>query len=204
MPIQLLVDQMNESVGRIMSCNVLLAHSNMNRLESLNSRWKNLQRAVDGRFKLLEEAISDHGSAQQNFLSAATESPFERAVSMNKVPYYINHSTETTSWDHPRMTDLMSSLTELNDIRYSAYRTGMKLRTVQRKLCLDLVTLEDLNVIFDEHRLRGQNDQIIQVPEIISCLQNMFEKASVENTSLFNIPLVIDLTLNWLLNLYDT
>ena len=47
---------------------------------------------------------------------------------------YSSHTTETTHWDHPEMTKLLESLTEWNNVRFSAYRTGVKLRTVQKKL----------------------------------------------------------------------
>lgn len=33
------------------------------------------------------------------------------------------------------MMDLMNSLTEFNEVRFSAYRTAMKLRTVQKRMC---------------------------------------------------------------------
>ena len=45
-----------------------------------------------------------------------------------------SHASEMTSWDHPKMVDLYKSFTNLNDIRYSAYRTAMKLRTLQKRL----------------------------------------------------------------------
>lgn len=98
----------------------------------------------------------------------------------------------------------MTSLTEFNEVRYSAYRTALKLRTVQRRLCLDLASLDDLINIFDQHGLRAQNDRLISVPEIISCLQTIYEGLTREHPAIVNMALAIDLTLNWLLNLYDT
>ncbi|RWS09644.1 dystrophin: isoform B-like isoform X3, partial [Dinothrombium tinctorium] len=202
-PLQHNIEQLNESAARITSSNVLLSHANLNRLEELNTRWRLLQLAIEERQKIIEQAIVDHGSAQQQFLSASVDHPWERAVASNKVPYYINHATETTNWDHPKMTELMNSLTEFNEVRYSAYRTAMKLRTVQRRLYLDLVLLENLINIFDHHGLRAQNDKLISVPEIISCIQSCFDGLAID-ASIVNIPLTIDLCLNWLLNLYDT
>jgi hypothetical protein len=80
----------------------------------------------------------------------------------------------------------------------------MKLRTVQRRLCLDLIPLETLIAIFDQFGLRAQNDKLISVPEMISCLQTVYESIAAEHSTLVNVPLCIDLCLNWLLNLYDT
>lgn len=75
--------------------------------------------------------------------------------------FYRSRDTETTHWDHPKMTELMNALTEFDDVRYSAYRTAMKLRTVQQRLCLDLVCIDSLINIFDQHGLRAQNDKLI-------------------------------------------
>lgn len=98
----------------------------------------------------------------------------------------------------------MASLTEFNEVRYSAYRTALKLRTVQRRLCLDLVQLENLVNVFDQHGLRAQNDRLINVLEMIQVLQTVYESLAHENTTVSNVALYIDLCLNWLLNLYDT
>ena len=102
------------------------------------------------------------------------------------------------------MIELMNSLTEFNEVRYSAYRTAMKLRTVQRRMALDLILLANAVQVFDEQGLRAQNDKLISVPEMITCLQSIFETATVDSSSVVDVPLCIDLCLNWLLNLYDS
>lgn len=164
-PLQIQVESLNEAAGAITSCGVLLSHANLNRLEELNGRWRLLQLAIDERRRQLEHALLDQGSAQQQFLNASVEQPWERAVAGNKVPYYINHVSETTHWDHPKMMELMDSLAEFNDVRYSAYRTSMKIRTIQKNLCLDLVFMNNAINAFDQHGLRAQNDKLISVPE---------------------------------------
>lgn len=50
----------------------------------------------------------------------------------NKIIF--SHQCESTNWDHPKMIELMSSLSEFNEVRFSAYRTAMKLRTVQKRM----------------------------------------------------------------------
>lgn len=67
-------------------------------------------------------------------MAMAVHYPWARAISQNKVPYYINHQTETTHWDHPDMVQLFKGITEFNKVRFSAYRTAMKLREVQKTL----------------------------------------------------------------------
>jgi dystrophin len=90
-PIQIHTEQVNELAARITGCNVLLSHSNLNHLEELNTRSRLLQLAVEERQKAIEQSIRDHGSAQQQFLNAAVDHPWERAVAANKVPYYIKY-----------------------------------------------------------------------------------------------------------------
>lgn len=49
--------------------------------------------------------------------------------------FSFSHSLESTHWDHPKMIELMNSLLALNEVKFSAYRTALKLRTLQKKLC---------------------------------------------------------------------
>lgn len=39
------------------------------------------------------------------------------------------------------MIDLMNSLADLNEVRFSAYRTALKLRTVQKALCSKFIII---------------------------------------------------------------
>ena len=104
-------------------------------LPLLYSRWKLLQVGLDEQYKKLNE-IRRRGEVptSQDFLAVAVHYPWARAISQNKVPYYINHQTETTHWDHPDMVQLFKGITEFNKVRFSAYRTAMKLREVQKTL----------------------------------------------------------------------
>ncbi|KAI8520836.1 hypothetical protein Bbelb_005900 [Branchiostoma belcheri] len=174
------------------------------RLEDLNTRWRLLQVSAQDRLKQLEEALRDFGPNSQHFLSTSVEGTWERAVAANKVPYYINHTTETTSWDHPKMTELFQSLADLNDVRFSAYRTAMKLRRLQKALCLDLLSMNNAIDAFDQHGLRGQNDRLMDVIEIINCLTTIYDNLEQDHGNLVNVPLCVDMCLNWLLNVYDT
>uniref|UniRef100_A0A3B4BMR3 Uncharacterized protein n=1 Tax=Pygocentrus nattereri TaxID=42514 RepID=A0A3B4BMR3_PYGNA len=135
--------------------------------------------------------------------TASVQSPWQRAVFHNGVPYYINHEWQTTSWDHPQMTQLFQSLDELGHVRFSAYRTAMKSRRVQKALCLDLLELAEAQGVFDQHRLT-HNGQLLEVPAIITCLFTIYTELQQAYPDLINIPLCVDLCLNWLLNVYDS
>uniref|UniRef100_A0A8B9Z5N9 Dystrophin n=1 Tax=Buteo japonicus TaxID=224669 RepID=A0A8B9Z5N9_9AVES len=113
------------------------------------------------------------------------------------------HFTQTTCWDHPKMTELYQSLADLNNVRFSAYRTAMKLRRLQKALCLDLLSLSAACDALDQHNLK-QNDQPMDILQIINCLTTIYDRLEQEHNNLVNVPLCVDMCLNWLLNVYDT
>ena len=64
---------------------------------------------------------------------------------VTSVPYFINHLSETTQWDHPAFSELMDSMAQdLNNIKFAAYRMASKLRRVQTKLRLFYFTVTTL------------------------------------------------------------
>lgn len=202
-PLKENVSHVNDLARQLTTLGIQLSPYNLNILEDLNTRWKLLQVAVEERIRHLHEAHRDFGPASQHFLSTSVQGPWERAISPNKVPYYINHETQTTCWDHPKMTELYQSLADLNNVRFSAYRTAMKLRRLQKALCLDLLSLSAACDALDQHNLK-QNDQPMDILQIINCLTTIYDRLEQEHNNLVNVPLCVDMCLNWLLNVYDT
>uniref|UniRef100_A0A8C4XBR5 Dystrophin related protein 2 n=1 Tax=Erpetoichthys calabaricus TaxID=27687 RepID=A0A8C4XBR5_ERPCA len=193
----------NDIAHQLAIADVHLSGENARTLEQLNTRWKQLQNSIDERLKQLQDAHRDFGPGSQHFLSSSVQIPWERAISPNKVPYYINHQAQTTCWDHPKMTELYHALADLNNIKFSAYRTAMKLRRVQKALRLDLMTLNSASEVFREHELY-QPEHMMDVVEVIHCLTTLYERLEEERGILINIPLCVDMCLNWLLNVYDS
>ncbi|XP_064906039.1 dystrophin isoform X16 [Columba livia] len=202
-PLKEKVHQVNELAHRFTPSDIPLSQYNLSCVEDLNTRWKVLQVAIDERIRQLHEAHRDFGPTSQHFLTTSVQGPWERAISPNKVPYYINHETQTTCWDHPKMTELYQSLADLNNVRFSAYRTAMKLRRLQKALCLDLLSLPAACDALDQHNLK-QNDQPMDILQIINCLTTIYDRLEQEHNNLVNVPLCVDMCLNWLLNVYDT
>nr|XP_015203237.1 PREDICTED: utrophin isoform X10 [Lepisosteus oculatus] len=202
-PMKQEVRLMNDLSSQLSPLDVQLSSSTSRQLDDLNMRWKLLQVAVEDRLKQLQEAHRDFGPSSQHFLSTSVQLPWQRAISLNKVPYYINHQTQTTCWDHPKMTELFHSLADLNNVRFSAYRTAMKIRRLQKALCLDLLDLNVAQNIFEQHKLT-QNDQLLNVPDVINCLTTIYDGLEQNHKDLVNVPLCVDMCLNWLLNVYDT
>ncbi|XP_045154596.1 dystrophin isoform X2 [Echinops telfairi] len=202
-PLKENVNHVDDLARQLTTSGIQLSPYNLNTLEDLNTRWKLLQVAIEDRVRQLHEAHRDFGPASQHFLSSSVHGPWERAISPNKVPYYINHETQTTCWDHPKMTELYQSLADLNNVRFSAYRTAMKLRRLQKALCLDLLSLSAACDALDQHNLK-QNDQPMDILQIINCLTTIYDRLEQEHNNLVNVPLCVDMCLNWLLNVYDT
>ncbi|XP_032130249.1 utrophin isoform X13 [Sapajus apella] len=202
-PINLKVKTVNDLSSQLSPLDLHPSLKMSRQLDDLNMRWKLLQVSVDDRLKQLQEAHRDFGPSSQHFLSTSVQLPWQRSISHNKVPYYINHQTQTTCWDHPKMTELFQSLADLNNVRFSAYRTAIKIRRLQKALCLDLLELSTTNEIFKQHKL-NQNDQLLSVPDVINCLTTTYDGLEQMHKDLVNVPLCVDMCLNWLLNVYDT
>ncbi|CAH0556639.1 unnamed protein product [Brassicogethes aeneus] len=170
-------------------------------LEDCAARCRALQAAIRER----KETLTSSTLGEISPGPSSVQPPWERATTPNKVPYYINHSTETTHWDHPQMLELAVCLLQLNDVRFSAYRTALKLRAIQKKLSLDLVTLNAASEAFDLHGLRAQNDKILDVADMVLVLRAMYGNIAAQQTIIIlDVPLCVDLALNWLLNVYDS
>uniref|UniRef100_A0A3Q1FUP0 Dystrophin n=1 Tax=Acanthochromis polyacanthus TaxID=80966 RepID=A0A3Q1FUP0_9TELE len=115
----------------------------------------------------------------------------------------FSHQTQTTCWDHPKMAELYQSLADLNNVRFSAYRTAMKLRRLQKALCLDLLSMPMACEVFDQHGLK-QNEQLLDISQLVTCLTSLYQRLEQSHSHLVSVPLCVDMCLNWLLNVYDT
>ncbi|XP_033837659.2 dystrophin isoform X13 [Periophthalmus magnuspinnatus] len=194
-PIENDVKRMNQLASTFGPHDIQLSPSNRERIEELNTRWELLQVSISEHLQELTDAHKEY--------MASVESPFEQGVSPNNVPYYINHQTQTTCWDHPKMAELYQSLADLNNVRFSAYRTAMKLRRLQKALCLDLLGMPTACEVLDQHGLK-QNEQLLDTSQLLACLTSLYQRLEQTHSHLVNVPLCVDMCLNWLLNVYDT
>ncbi|XP_035768824.1 dystrophin-like [Neolamprologus brichardi] len=192
------VTHVNELASTFNLPDIQLSSRNLERIEDLNTRWSLLQISINEHLKQLTDAHGDFGLTHGSVVT-----PFEQGISPNNVPYYINHQTQTTCWDHPKMAELYQSLADLNNVRFSAYRTAMKLRRLQKALCLDLLSMPAACEIFDQHGLK-QNEQLLDISQLVTCLTSLYQRLEQNHSHLVNVPLCVDMCLNWLLNVYDT
>ncbi|OQV19328.1 Dystrophin [Hypsibius exemplaris] len=198
------LEEVNALAARLQRTPSGLSEEVVRSVAYLNEQKEAFAHRVDDRLAQLH-AASGHvtSSDNQHFLATSVDEPWERRVGPNKVPYYINHAEEVTQWDHPRLTDIMSSLLEVNKIRFSAYRTATKLRFMQKKLHLDLLQLNAATEIFDKCGLRAQNDNTLDCTQAVACLMVIYEHLNTLHPNRINFALAIDVCLNWLLNCHD-
>ncbi|XP_064008029.1 dystrophin isoform X14 [Pogoniulus pusillus] len=88
-PLKEKVHQLNDLAHQFPASDIQLSQYSLSCIEDLNTRWKVLQVAIDERIRQLHEAHRDFGPTSQHFLTTSVQGPWERAISPNKVPYYI-------------------------------------------------------------------------------------------------------------------
>lgn len=209
---------MNSIVDWMTQSDVPLSQQNLKRISELNTIWSLIQVSSDERQKLIEIAFDNLGASEQKFLTLTlSDLPnWERRVAASKVPYFIDHTTNKTKWDHPKFTNMLNTLNSVHQVVYSAYRTALKLRIVQKILGIDLIMLDSLKEILDSFNFNQTNSQsrnsisgmssneiLVDVEQVILVLKQIYTKIQTDEKPQLDVPLSIDLTLNWLLNLYD-
>lgn len=71
---------------------------------------------------------------------------------------------------------------------------------------VDLVTLTNVVSSLDQHNLKNcSNEVLIGVPEIVKVLTTVYENIDIPaDSTMISNEFCVDLTLNWLLNVYDS
>lgn len=57
--------------------------------------------------------------------------------------------------------------------------------------------------VFDQHGLK-QNEQLLDISQLVASLTSLYQRLEQSHAHLVNVPLCVDMCLNWLLNVYDT
>lgn len=220
-------DAMNSIFEWMTESDVPLNQQNLKRISELNTIWSLVQASSEERQRQIELAFDNQSASEQRFLeqSVADLPNWERRVAASKVPYFVDHSMNKTKWDHPRFSDLLNSMNSVGQVVFSAYRTALKLRLVQKRFGIDLLMLEHLKEILSlpeftainapenqgiDNSTRSIvkksniNSSSVDVEQVIHLLRAIYEKIKQEEKPDLDVTLAIDLTLNWLLNLYDS
>uniref|UniRef100_A0A913HW11 Calponin-homology (CH) domain-containing protein n=1 Tax=Strongyloides stercoralis TaxID=6248 RepID=A0A913HW11_STRER len=198
------IDDMNDAGGRIQASDIVMTSSLRSQINAVNERYALLKREISIRQAALERAFEDFGPSSEHFLIESCQSPWQRAISKcNQLPYYINHDTEVTQWDHPVMVDIMEQVQTFNQVKFSAYRTAMKLRALQKRLCLDLIDMKQLDKAFAKITSTDIGEAC-GVEQMVTSLVIIFEElAKTHPEKIRNVPMAVDLTINLMLNIFD-
>ncbi|XP_020897537.1 dystrophin [Exaiptasia diaphana] len=129
---------------------------------------------------------------------------WERSETTSGIPYYIDHETECTSWDHPEMVKLLQEIATLNNIKYAAYRTAMKLRAIQKRTQMYLLELPVIASTLQEEDVRDcYTEKTLTASDVHRIVTAMFINQNGDRTNFIDIPMASDLTFNWILNTFD-
>uniref|UniRef100_A0A915DS38 WW domain-containing protein n=1 Tax=Ditylenchus dipsaci TaxID=166011 RepID=A0A915DS38_9BILA len=198
------IDDVNDWAGQLAAKNIGLSSQLNAQLQAINQRYEKLKKDVGCRGAALERAFNDFGPSSEHFLVDSVEPPWQRSISsVNHLPYYIDHNTENTQWDHPAMVDILEQLATFNQVKFSAYRTAMKLRALQKRGLIELVELDESLERLDKDYSTASEERL-RIEDAVMCLVPLFELANERFPHLLkNVPLAVDLALNLLLNIYD-
>ncbi|CAG5083124.1 Oidioi.mRNA.OKI2018_I69.PAR.g10285.t1.cds [Oikopleura dioica] len=119
---------------------------------------------------------------------------WERREKDNGVPYYVDHVRKKTVWTHPDLTEFITGLQVLNEIRFPAYRTAIKLRKIQMKLTSDNFNIENMQKAF--RTVSPDPTATIEVIILAEILYDLYENSKRRAYQ-------ADLTLNWLLSVFN-
>ena len=66
-----------------------------------------------------------------------------------------------------------------------------------------MVHMNDVVEALERQNMHGSHEDVIGVSEMVKVLNHMFDKLDEQQRNSVDVPLSIDLSLNWLLNVYD-
>ncbi|CAB3407196.1 unnamed protein product [Caenorhabditis bovis] len=202
--VRLFIDDVNDAAARLLAEDLKLDEHARGQIEHVNKRYATLKRAIRIRQAAVRNAASDFGPTSEHFLNQSVNLPWQRAISkVNLLPYYIEQNSEKTQWEHPAWVEIMKELSQFNRVKFIAYRTAMKLRALQKRLCMDLVDLPLLEKAFV--RLKGLSPEECPGLEGLVCaLLPMFEALNAKYPNqVQSVSLAVDICINFLLNLFD-
>ncbi|KAJ1346010.1 hypothetical protein KIN20_000674 [Parelaphostrongylus tenuis] len=192
------VDDANDACGRVLAADAPLDQHPRNQLDAVNERFLALKTALRVRSAALRNALADFGPSSEHFLNQSVALPWQRAISKtNQLPYYIDHTTEKTQWEHPVWVEMTKELSQFNRVKFIAYRTAMKLRALQKRLCLDLIDIPMLEKCFS--RLVGlSNEESPGLEGMVSSILPLFEQLNAKYPQMVrSVALAVDLCINF-------
>ncbi|XP_014487267.1 PREDICTED: dystrotelin-like [Dinoponera quadriceps] len=102
------------------------------------------------------------------------------------------------------MEDIIRSMQECNAIRYTSYRTAVKMQILHRELNMQHVQLGLIAGVFERHRLSiTENCVNLDPSEIEDVLSDIYFAAQKESNFNFDVDLATKLATNYILRTFD-
>ena len=137
---------------------------------------------------------------------------WNRSVTSNYIPYYVTISPSEglarSSWLHPLLAQFMDSFPLLEErVRYAAYRTAFKLRSLQTLTRLSRLHLSSFFQALSQHKLLLPTAPYFLSPlQLEALLATAFSKSNFSGMEGSRAQVIADsteLSLNFLLSCYD-
>ena len=101
-----------------------------------------------------------------------------------QIPYFLNHKSKKSQWFHPKLTHILQNANRCHsDIRFSSYRTGFKLRSLQKAIGFDNVSVDLVEKATRKSCLKtGKKDeQTVNASGLINILKVIYDGIDVQN-----------------------
>ncbi|KAJ3613682.1 hypothetical protein NHX12_019928, partial [Muraenolepis orangiensis] len=154
------------------------------------------------------ERLTDHAGGWQSQVELALERLQELQSSMDQLDLRLTRAEEAQEGWQPVGDLLIDSLQDHIERTTVAVEKRLKLLqeahrdfgpSSQNFLSMDLLDLSVAQSTFEQHKLTN-NGQLLTVPDIINCLTSVYDGLEQQHKDLVNVPLCVDMCLNWLLN----
>lgn len=70
-------------------------------------------------------------------------------------------------------------------------------------ISVDMIEKNVIVEALERHNMHGSHEDVVGVSEMVKVLTFLFDKLDQNEKAKIDVPLSIDLSLNWLLNVYD-
>ncbi|CAD5227922.1 unnamed protein product [Bursaphelenchus okinawaensis] len=148
-------------------------------LESLESQFERIQQLAD---ELRGKSPRDSPTEKCSASPTTSQTMSMRSTTICSSPQSesssINGGFVRIQFEPECLRDLLDCLRNYNRIRFSNYRTAMKVWAVQKRLNFDLIDLAHVDILFKQLQLKNSGD--LNLDDQFQILKPLFEKAHTD------------------------
>ncbi|KAG2464040.1 DRP2 protein, partial [Polypterus senegalus] len=181
---------------------LLELQANMEELSGALDQGEGVREAWEPVGDLFIDSLQDHIDATKLFKEELGQVK-EGMKHVNDIAHQLAIADVHLSGENARTLEQLNTRWKQLQVLFRFLGNGPSLPTKCRTISMDLMTLNSASEVFREHELY-QPEHMMDVVEVIHCLTTLYERLEEERGILINIPLCVDMCLNWLLNVYDS